>query len=136
MANIRQWCTLADLHFTFELKGTDKVQAKIVAALQSMSGKAEAALYQEAERIMTEAKKRTPVEFGTLKNSGHVQPPEREANSVSVTMGFGGSAEDYAIVQHEDLSFHHNVGEAKFLENPIREAAPHLLERIASRIKL
>lgn len=122
--------------FTFELKGTAEVLAKITAELQSMSGKAEAALSQEAEREMTESKKRVPVDTGTLRNSGHVQPPERTADGVSVTMGFGGAADDYAIVVHEDLEAFHDDGQAKYLESVLQESAPHLLERIASRIKV
>ncbi len=121
--------------FTFDLKGTAEVQAKITEALRSMSGKAEAALYQEAEREMTEAKRKVPVDTGTLRDSGHVQQPEHDANGVSVVMGFGGAAESYAVIVHEDLEALHAVGEAKFLESVLQESAPHLLERIASRIK-
>jgi len=120
--------------FTFELKGTAEVHAKIAEALRSMSGKAEAALYQEAEREMAASKLRVPVDTGTLRDSGHVQQPERDASGVSVTMGYGGAAEDYAIIQHESLELHHTVGQAKFLESVLQESAPHLLERIANRI--
>lgn len=136
MACIQRLCTLADQTFTFDLKGTAEVQAKIVEALRSMSGNAEAALYQEAEREMTEAKQRTPVDTGTLRDSGHVQQPERDSDGVSVTMGFGGAAEEYAIIVHENLEALHPVGQAKFLESVLQESAPHLLERIANRIKV
>jgi hypothetical protein len=125
---------LADL--TFDLKGTADVQGKIAAALLTMRDKAEAALSQVAEQEMTESKKRVPVDTGTLRDSGHVQQPERDAEGISVTMGYGGAAEDYAIVQHENLEFHHKVGQAKFLESVLQESAPYLLERIAKRIKL
>ena len=127
---------MANPSLTFTLTGTADVQAKIAAAMAQIGVKAEAALYQEAELIMTEAKKRTPVDVGTLRDSGHVQPPERDGQGVSVTMGFGGAAEDYAIVQHFDLSLKHTVGQALFLSSPIQEVAPQLAERIARRIKL
>lgn len=110
--------------------------AKITAALATIKTQAAEALYQEAEIEMTESKKRCPVDVGTLRDSGHVQDPAEDANSISVTMGYGGAAEAYAIVQHESLEFHHKVGEAKFLESVLRESAPYLVERIAKRMKL
>jgi hypothetical protein len=125
---------LADL--TFDLKGAADVRGKIAAALLTMRTQAADALYREAEVEMIESKKRCPRDTGTLYNSGHVQPPEDTKDGISVTMGYGGAAEDYAIVQHENLEFHHKVGQAKFLESVLQESAPYLLERIAKRIKL
>lgn len=112
------------------------MQAKIAEVLRLVPAKAGAALYQEAEVEMTESKRRVPVDTGTLRASGHVQQSEMAADGVSVTMGYGGPAVDYALIVHEDLEAHHAVGEAKFLENVLRESAPFLLERIAKRIKL
>lgn len=130
--------TLADL--TFDLKGAPEVMAKIQAAMATMKTQASAALYQEAEVEMTEAKARTPVDTGTLRDSGHVQAPVEDADSVSVTMGFGGAAAGYAIIVHEDVEGvvprPGGVGQSKFLESVLRESAPYLVERIASRIKL
>jgi hypothetical protein len=132
-----------------ELKGSEEVIGKIQAAMLQIGVKAEAALYQVAEQEMTESKKRVPVDLGNLKNSGHVQHPERDAEGISLKMGFGGPAgagnvggetnkEDvgYAIVVHEDLEAFHKVGQAKYLESVLQESAPYLLERIANRIKL
>ena len=134
---------------SFELKGTEEVLAKIHAAMAQMGVKAEAALYQVAEQEMTESKKRVPVDLGNLKNSGHVQHPVRDAEGISVQMGFGGPAGSgnvggqtnkddvgYAIVVHEDLEALHPSGQAKYLESVLRESAPYLLERIAKRIHL
>ena len=129
-----RWSILADL--IFDLKGAPEMQEKIIAAMATMKTQAAAALYQEAEVEMTESKRRCPVDVGTLRDSGHVQAPVEDANGVSVTMGYGGAAESYAIRQHEDLSFFHKVGEAKFLESVLRESAPYLVERIAKRMKL
>jgi hypothetical protein len=95
-----------------------------------------AALYAEAEIEMTEAKKRTPVDTGTLRNSGYVEKPVEKGNHVVVEMGFGGPAADYAIYVHEDLEAFHPVGQAKFLESVVIESRPHLAARVARRIKL
>ncbi len=103
------------------------------------------ALYQEAELIMTRAKRMTPVggapyspndpHPGNLRASGTVLPPEVVGTSVLVTLGFGGAASAYAHRQHEEGSFRHHVGEAKFLEKPVLEAAPGIGLRLAPRMQ-
>lgn len=90
-------------------------------------------LFTEAELIMTEARKRTPVDTGALRASGLVEPPTVSAGKVGVTLGFGGPAAPYAVVQHERLDYHHTVGQAKFLEQPFAEAAPRV-RRVMAQI--
>ena len=79
------------------------------------------ALFQQAERIMTEIKTVpiVPVDTGVLRNTGHVQPPKNDGRGVSVTLGFGGPAAPYAAIQHERLDYHHPVGQAKYLSEPL-----------------
>lgn len=79
------------------------------------------ALYRLAEGVMTEAKVLCPVDTGALRASGHVEPPETEGTTVSVTMGFN---TEYALVQHERTDYHHVVGQAKYLETPLKASAP------------
>jgi len=106
-----------------------------------------AALYVDAEQLMTRAKYITPVDEGVLRSSGHVQLPVRDGDAVEVRVGFGGPAgsgnvggetnsEDvgYALIVHEDLTASHTVGQAKFLEAPFVERQPGLPARIAERI--
>ena len=50
-------------------------------------------------------------------------------------VGFGGPAADYAIYVHEDLSAHHPVGEAKYLENAVEAKAPAAFAHIAKRVQ-
>lgn len=54
-----------------------------------------------------------PVDKGPLRASGRVEGPEG-INGV-VTLSFGGAAAVYALVQHEDTSLRHKVGEARYL---------------------
>jgi hypothetical protein len=83
-----------------------------------------AGLQQEAETIMTKSKRDyVPVDTGTLRASGHVKEPVITGTRVQVTMGYGGAASAYAIVQHENTQLHHpNGGQAKYLEQPVMEA--------------
>ena len=90
----------------------------------------------EAERIMTAAKKLTPVDQGTLRSSGHVQTPVVRRKTATVTLGFGGAASDYALVQHERTDFTHTVGQAKFLEQPAKAAVRGFGNRVARHLDL
>lgn len=71
-----------------------------------------------AERVMADAKRRTPVRTGTLRNSGHV----KEANASGFELVYGGPAAPYALYVHENLKARHRVGEAKFLEKAMAQA--------------
>ncbi len=136
-----------------QIDGTDELIRNLTAFAARAGEQFAAALYQEAEVIMAEAKQLTPVapDGGTLRNSGHVQLPQKEGAETSVTLGFGGPARDYAVAVHEHLSehsppswrshphdIHWNVPGTgpKFLETPMLEAAPKLGQRLADRVKL
>jgi hypothetical protein len=119
--------------FTFD-------SSKVKAALTNIARKAPEqvadALYAEAQIEMTEAKRRTPVDTGELRASGYVADPEIRGRRISVEMGFGGAASEYAVHVHEDLEALHPVGQAKYLESTVLESAPHMPARIARRLDL
>jgi len=114
------------------LQGLMKKLAALGAKAETIAG---AAIYQEAERIMAKSKHETPVDLGNLRATGVVSEPEIRGNHVVVTLGFGGPAAPYAIVQHERLDFVHKVGKAKFLEGPTLEAVAGMEARLGNRIK-
>ena len=146
---------------TLEIKGLEQMTARLRALATVAPRAAGAALYREGERIMTDAKQRTPVDTGALRASGHVLPPTQTMNGIEVILGFGGPAgignqgetnkDDvgYAVYVHEDLTASHekklskkeaakrgsafgDIGEAKFLEKAIMAAAPGFAERVAA----
>jgi hypothetical protein len=84
----------------------------MIAKLQKIAAKfpdrVAAALYQIAQQILTEAKRRCPVasDGGTLRASGMVSPPVRSGRNISVTISFGGAANAYAIAVHETQGPH------------------------------
>ena len=90
-----------------------------------------AALRTEGERIMTDSKRNyVPVYQGTLRASGHVQGPTLRRNSAEVTLGYGGAAAAYALVQHERTDYAHTVGQSKYLERPVHNAAQGFARRL------
>lgn len=100
------------------------------------------ALYQEAQIEATEMKKRTPVDTtphaphpGNLRNSIHVEEPEKHGREISVVIATGAQA-PYAIFVHENPDAIHPVGEWKFMESVLNESRPHMAGRIAARIDL
>ena len=93
------------------------------------------ALFGEAWEIMGKSHREVPVRDGILKNSGTVLPPERRSGSVVVEMGYGGAASAYAVVQHERTDFAHRVGKAKYLEDPLMQAAPNLTRNLTARLR-
>lgn len=97
---------------------------KLIKALHALGNQAAeivgAALYREGEQIMTESKKRVPVDTGNLRASGSVQGPTFSGGRMTVTLGYGGpvgvgnqggetnrEAVNYAVVQHEDIDLNH-----------------------------
>lgn len=120
---------------TLQITGLAQCQRDLAALAQKLGiGPVGAALRAEAEIEMTEAKRRTPVDTGALRDSGHVTGPDVAAQEATVRLVFGGPAAPYALFVHENLEAFHRVGEAKFLERPLLEAAPHLADRVAARI--
>lgn len=121
---------------SFGISGIEEMYKKL-SKLEGFSPNAFGqAMYQEAQVEMTESKKRVPVDTGTLRASGFVEDPKRQWRNISVTMGYGGAAEAYALIVHEDLEAAHTVGQAKYLESVLQESAPHMAARIAKRIDL
>lgn len=69
---------------------------------------------------------------GTLKASGTTQGPEITASSIEMIVGFNTV---YAAVQHERLDFDHNPpGQAKYLEQPLRQSGPIVEAAIAEAL--
>lgn len=104
--------------------------------LKATPNKLGGALYREAEHIMTRSKAEfVPVDTGVLRASGHVEQPQQTPGGVSVTLGYGGAASAYALVQHERMDYQHTVGQAKYLSTPVLQAAAGLGQRIAARLR-
>lgn len=111
-----------------------RAEAKKAAArkLQESAG----ALYELAQEVMADSEPLVPVDIGTLKQSGFVKKPVLTKDNASVEMGYGGQASDYALIQHEDLTFNHpNGGQAKYLEIPFLAMKAHFAEKLAAKIK-
>lgn len=137
---------------TANMKGVREMTNALKKIILEYPDRVAAAIYMEAQLIMTESKTRCPVakDGGTLRASGNVDEPVRVGRNISVQMGYGGAAESYAIAVHEhpsdysppswvthpnDIDWTTPGTGPKFLEGPINEAEKYLLGRISDRIK-
>lgn len=126
---------------TVDLSGVAVARERMRAAVLS-------AVNQEAEAVRAAALPLIPVEVGTLKGSALVSPAVRTGEVVRAEIAVGGAATPYAEVQHEDETLNHTgthyssrlrrmytrTGQAKFLEEPLLEAAPSLRDRLQARV--
>lgn len=111
------------------------MKARLIGVAADVRRAIDRAVYKFGNTEMREMKRRVPVDTGTLKNSGFVEKPKRSGDTVRLELGFGGAAEDYAIIVHEDLEAFHEVGEAKYVERPLSESAPHFANRVGADVK-
>lgn len=93
-------------------------------------------LHEEAQIIMRNSQKIVPVDSGTLRRSGQVNNPVEEGSRISVTLGYGGAAKAYALIQHENLFYSHKEGQqAKYLETPFNRQQPKIRENLIRRLR-
>ena len=118
------------------VEGVPRLLDKLHAASQSGVQALGAAIFQEAEAVMTISKEQyVPVDTGALRASGFVQLPVYTGKVASVTLGFGGPSAPYAVIVHEDLTKRHPVGQAKYLEIPLRARIAGMRSVLAMRTR-
>ena len=116
----------------FRLDGVEELKATLGKLADAAGPQSAKAITEVAELIMAKAKDITPVYVGkprkgvvpgALRASGHVEQAVITQDEASVQLGFGGPSAPYALIQHERTDFHHAVGQAKYLETPLKELA-------------
>jgi hypothetical protein len=120
---------------SFKMRGVNEMIQKAKRADADYQQRLKRAMREEAEIEMTEAKRRTPVDTGALRASGHVEGPDKNGQTFDVTWVFGGAAAPYAIYVHENEEAFHPVGQAKFLESVVNESRSSMAARLAARMR-
>jgi len=83
------------------------------------------ALAVAAEMVLAKSQEQCPVETDAMRSSATVKPLN---GGKTQELSYGGASAAYVHRQHEDLTYNHPVGNAKFLENPLRENADKVLK--------
>lgn len=85
------------------------------------------------EDVYAESQVQVPVDTGSLRSSGHIDPLDTGPGLIKGTIGYGAP---YAFFVHEDLHARHpHGGKAKFLEDPMKNALNDLTSKLRSRLE-
>jgi hypothetical protein len=87
---------------------------------------------QFGEWLIGRSQRLTPVKTGAMQASATTEPARLEGTMIVKRIGFN---TNYAAAVHENLSAHHAVGQAKFLEVPMREDGPKFSGFVGNAIK-
>ena len=120
---------------TFEIDGIPQLRAALERAKDRAAPAMAAALLIEAEGAMRESRELVPVDDAILKGSAVVLPPEFTLTGVSIDFGYGGTAADYAVIQHERTDLSHTVGQSHFLSQPVLQRASGMGNRMAATVR-
>lgn len=110
-----------------EKKFTEKVND---IKLASSEGLVEAGKY-----LLDLSQPLVPVDTGRLKDSGKVIQENNNTIYVTYEAFNPENGYEYAPIQHEVLDFHHNIGQAKYLEEPFATNINLLVEITAGKVK-
>ena len=121
---------------SIKVKGLNKVLRNLSRLSKNSEKAYKAALSDEADIIFGKSLRLVPIDEGILRSTGHVKAiGSRDKPGIKISYG-GGPAKSYAVRQHEDMTLsHRSPQQAKFLEQPFREAQPGMTNRLANRIK-
>jgi hypothetical protein len=92
------------------------------------------AMVVEVELIVTRIKEEpvVPIATGNLRSTIHAVSEE----GLTVSIVAGGPAAPYALEVHENLDAFHRIGQAKYIEDPLRQAVPTMAVNIAKRVDM
>jgi hypothetical protein len=128
---------MATLGKSQRFRGYDEVRRNLSNFIANYPRTVARASKAEMRIEMEESKKRTPFEFGDLRDSHVLHEPEIRGGIISVMITVGNDEINYAWDQHENLEYHHpRGGQAKFLESTLLESANSMAARVARRIDL
>ena len=81
--------------------------------------------------VMNESAAMCPVRYGFLRGSRYVNRPVMYEDEINLNLGYSA---DYALPVHENLLAEHKPPtQAKFLEVPLINHAPEMMEEVVSR---
>ena len=127
------------MDISVKFKDIDRIAAAIAVTGRLGAIEAAKALRHEAQEVLAKSLDEVPVDTGALKASARMVPEtgvETKGNTVSVAITYGSTAEDYAVIVHEDLTAFHPHGKAKYLEGPLIRQLVGISDRIAAKVML
>jgi hypothetical protein len=120
------------MNWRMAVRGADKIKAAMKQSIGTVNEAIGAAIYEEAQDIISKSVPLVPVDSGRLRASHYVAPPKDSSKGPTVEMGYGTT---YAIPVHERTDVRHVTGQAKYLEQPVAAAKSGYASRIAERTR-
>ena len=114
------------------LEGRSKVLNKLNREISKIRGASRKGLLKASILIKERSMKKTPVDEGNLQASHYIKM-RGDKNQPLAKIG---CTAKYAIYVHENLEARHTNGEAKFLENAIKESEREVLTIIRNNIEI
>ena len=114
-----------------KLEGFIELNNKFKKSISEISDVIQDALLDCGNDLQQKAQDLTPVRTGALKASAFTEA-DKQGKNPSVVVGF---EEEYAIYVHENLEAYHDNGQAKFLEQPLRENTDKYTEHIKNKVQ-
>lgn len=114
-----------------KLEGFIELTNKLNKSVSQISDTVQSALLDCGNDLQQKAQDLTPVRTGALKASAFTEA-DKQGKNPSVIVGF---EEEYAIYVHENLEAHHDVGQAKFLEQPLKENSDKYVGHVRDKVQ-
>jgi hypothetical protein len=100
---------------TFPSGAFDKMEKTIEQAFEALIHSVKVGVYLGTQNIMTDSKRRVPVDWGVLRGSGYVTKPILVGTMIQCELGYGGPAAAYAARVHFVPAHHPEGGEDLYL---------------------
>ena len=113
-----------------KLEGFVEFTNKLNKSVSQIFNTVQSALLDCGNDLQQKAQDLTPVDTGALRASAFTEA--ENGRNPSVIVGF---EEEYAIFVHENLEAHHDVGQAKFLEQPLKENIDKYVKNVRDKVQ-
>ena len=115
-----------------KLIGVDKVLANLNKQVRKIKGRTAAGMRTALLLVKARSIVKTPIKTGNLRQS-HFSNVTRQNGKIT---GIVGATASYALFVHENLESKHVVGQAKFLEDAIKESRNEILFILKKSVKI
>lgn len=120
---------------TWQFKGIRKLEKEFNKKSKDIKHSSSEGLENAAKYLLELSQPLVPVDTGRLKESGKAFMADEKTAFVTYEAFNPENGYEYAPIQHEALDFHHNVGQAKYLEEPFLQNMDKLVDTIAVKVK-
>lgn len=116
-------------------KGINKLEKEFKKKVKDIENSSSEGLTNAGKYLLELSQPLVPVDTGRLKESGRVVNENKNTVYVTYEAFNPENGYEYAPIQHEALDFHHNVGQAKYLEQPFMQNMNELVNIVAGKVR-